>query len=247
MIYETFISCFAASTLQNASLFWIKPIIKTQYVKGTSLSETVQLLRDTKDPIRFYRGIIPNVLKASIGRTSDISIYRYIDNKYGNNKQISSFVSGTLSSVVKVVIMPLDTLSNIYQVHGKEARKHIQGNLYRGTLAHGSIHAISSSLWLMGFSNLKDLDYFSNKNLNYLSTGFICSGMTDIVVNPIRVIKTNRQAFSNSYLEIIKNIQYTSGFYRGFSTKLFLNAVNGALFVLFWQNLEQFMVMNKRE
>jgi hypothetical protein len=65
------------------------------------------------------------VLKASIGRTSDISIYRYIDNKYGNNKQISSLISGSLSGLVKVVIMTLDTLSNIYQVHVKDAHKEL--------------------------------------------------------------------------------------------------------------------------
>ena len=87
--------------------------------------------------------------------------------------------------------------------------------------------------------------------MNYLFSGFTCSLLTDTTVNPLRVIKTHKQAFSleKSYLDIIKNMinhkgKGSSGFYRGYVTRLAYNAINGSLFVLLWQNLE--MVANKR-
>ena len=135
--------------------------------------------------------------------------------------------------------MPLDTISNIYQVHGKDGTNHIKGNLYRGTLAYGAIHAISSSMWLLSYSHLKNHNHFSNENLNYIYTGFGCSFITDTIVNPIRVIKTNRQAFSkeHTYLDIIQSLK--GSFYRGFQSRLVFNSLNSSLFVLFWQNLEK--------
>ena len=85
--------------------------------------------------------------------------------------------------------------------------------------------------------------------MNYLFTGFTCSLITDTIINPIRVVKTHKQAFAKnqSYYEIIKNMisdNVGAGLYRGYNIRLGYNAINGALFVLLWQNLE--MIANKR-
>ena len=248
---ETFASCLTASAIQGGALFWIKPIIKSQYVYGGTLRNSFTFLKKDGGFLRFYKGFLPAILKSGIGRTSDITIYTHINKKYNNNDYFSSVLSGSLSAVVKIVILPLDTLSNVYQVHGKDGDKHIKGNLYRGALAYGVIHFISSSSWLLSYSKIKDLNLFENKNMNYLFTGFTCSLLTDTIVNPIRVIKTNKQAFSSerSYFDIIKNMinhkdKGMSGFYRGYVTRLGYNAINGSLFILLWQNLE--MIAKKR-
>lgn len=248
-MYETFAACLTASAIQGSALFWMKPIIKSQYVYGTSLTDTFTYLKNDGGFLRFYRGFLPSVLKSGIGRTSDITIYTKINEKYSNNYYYSSFVSGCISAAVKIAILPLDTISNIYQVHGKHGDKHIKGNLYRGALAYGSIHCISSSTWLLSYSYLKEKKVFHNKNMNYLFTGFTCSLITDTIINPIRVVKTHKQAFAKnqSYYEIIKNMisdNVGAGLYRGYNIRLGYNAVNGALFVLLWQNLE--MIANKR-
>jgi hypothetical protein len=240
---ETFVSCLTATTIQGGALFWIKPLIKSQYVYGGTLKDSFRFLKNDGGLLRFYRGFLPAILKSGIGRTSDITIYTEISKKYNNNNYFSSLLSGSLSAVVKIAILPLDTLSNVYQVHGADGYKHINGNLYRGALAYGAIQCISSSSWLLSYSKIKDLDLFENKNMNYLFTGFTCSLITDTIVNPIRVIKTNKQAFSTerSYLDIITNMikdKEGSGFYRGYKTRLAYNAINGSLFVLLWQNLE---------
>ncbi len=73
-------------------------------------------------------------------------------------------------------------------------------------------------------------------------TGFLCSLITDICVNPIRVIKTNKQAFypSMSYLELIRNLR--GSYYRGFKIRVIVNGINSALFILFWQHLEKLVI-----
>lgn len=249
MIYETFLSCLGANFIQSGALYWIKPIIKTQHVYGGDLLSSFNNLKNKSSSLsRFYCGFTPALLKSSIGRTADISLYRTFENKYNLSQEKSSLLGGTLSTFVKVFIMPLDTISNVYQVHGDKGKLHMKGNLYRGLLAYGSIHCISSTTWLLSYSHLKNHNYFSNENLNLLSRGFLCSLITDIIVNPIRVIKTNKQSFSTrqSYLTLIRDIYSNSGFYRGFATRIIYNAVNGGLFVLFWRNLEkEFMIMKK--
>ena len=244
---DTFACCLSASAIQSSTLFWIKPIIKSQYVYGGSLSESFNFLKKNGGIPRFYQGFLPAVLKSSIGRTSDITIYKTFNEKYGNNYYYSSLNSGCLSALVKIAIMPLDTLSNIYQVHGKDAYKHIRGNLYRGALAYGAIHSISSTCWLLSYSKLKEREWTPFSNLNYLLTGFTSSLITDTIVNPLRVLKTNKQVFANnkSYVEILQDmIKDKMGLYRGYRIRLGYNAINGGLFVLFWQNFE--MIANKR-
>lgn len=238
MIVETFISCASACALQSSFLFWIKPVMKNQHVYGGSIKQTFTALRRDPDKFRFYRGFTPALLKSTIGRTSDISIYKYTQEHLNHNEQVASVIGGVCSSFVKVIAMPLDTISNTFQVHGKNGYKELKGNLYRGMIAYGAIHSINSSLWLLNYSYFKKHRPFETPNLNYLYTGFACSFVSDLVINPLRVIKTNKQAFSSerNYSQIIKDLN--GAFYRGFSTRLVLNALNGSLFVLLWQNLE---------
>ena len=111
--------------------------------------------------------------------------------------------------------------------------------MYRGTIAYAILHSTNSTLWLLNYSYFKEHKPFKNQNLNYIYTGFASSLISDLIINPIRVIKTNKQAFSNdkTYIEIIKNLN--GSFYRGLGMRLMLNALNGSMFVLLWQNIEK--------
>lgn len=239
MITDTFLACTSACALQSSCFFWIKPIMKNQHVYGGSIKKTFFALKKEADFFRFYRGFIPALLKSSIGRTSDITIYKYLQQHYDKSKELSSIIGGISSSTVKVVIMPLDTISNTLQVHGKNGYKHLKGNFYRGTIAYAILHSTNSALWLLNYSYFKEHKPFINENLNYIYTGLSSSLVSDLVVNPLRVIKTNKQAFSNdkSYTELITRLK--GSFYRGFGIRLILNAFNSGLFVLLWQNMEK--------
>lgn len=245
MIYETFISCSSACAIQSSLLYWIKPIIKNQHIYGDSLLKTYTILSSDKDIFRFYRGFVPHIIKSGIGRTADITLYKKLSTTIDNNKY-TSLISGGCSSIIKIATMPLDTVSNIYQVHGKYGINYINGNLYRGTVAYGLTHGLSTSIWLYSYNYLKNDNHFSNNNLNHIYNGFFSSFITDIIVNPLRVIKTNKQVLNtkNTYHNILTNLK--GQFYRGFKTRLFYNGINSSLFVLLWQNLEdKFMVDNK--
>lgn len=247
MLLETFISCSGACLVKGSFLYWMKPIMKTQHVYGTSISDTIKVLHQDPDRFRFYRGFLVSSFQCSIGRTTDLFLYKKLNNGIDEkNKQYVPIISGICASSVKMAIMPLDTIANIYQVRGIKGKEYIRGNLYRGTLAYGTIHACSSSLWLSSFSLFHNHPKFNNtnENLKCLITGFICSFITDICVNPLRVIKTTKQTFTptKSYSELVKDL--SGSYYRGFKIRVIMNGLNSALFVLFWQHLENLLIYN---
>jgi len=111
--------------------------------------------------------------------------------------------------------MPLYTISNLYQVHGKGVKEIIKKQyknenyfFYRGTTAYMTLTAVSSSAWLYTYSILNEKKLHKNKNINNALIGVSASIMSDIVVNPIRIFKTYKQSNSDyiSYKEIIKKI-----------------------------------------
>lgn len=238
MINDVMISCSSACVIQCSTLYWMRPIIKNQYIYGGSFINTFKVLWKDHDRLRFYRGFLPSVMKGCTGKTADIALFTYL-NKSIERKEYVPLVAACCASSIKMALMPLDTISNIYQVHGIKGKSEIKGNLYRGTMMYGTIHAISSSIWLSCFTNVRSHCHFKNDNLNHMYTGFTCSLLTDIIVNPLRIIKTKKQAFSQNrtYKELYKSIK--GSFYNGFGTRLLYNGINSALFVLFWQNLEK--------
>jgi hypothetical protein len=246
MLLETFVSCSGACFFKGSFLYWVKPIMKIQYVYGWSIHDTIKVLRQDPDRFRFFRGFMISTLQCSIGRTTDIVLYKKLNECIDDdeNKRYVPVISGVCASSIKMAMMPLDTIANIYQVHGIKGQQYIKGNLYRGTLAYGTIHATTSSLWLSSFSLLNNHNIFNNANLNYLTTGFMCSFITDICVNPLRVIKTNKQTFkpTMTYSELVKHLH--GSYYRGFKLRVVMNGLNSALFVLFWQHLENLLIYN---
>ena len=62
MLFETFVSCSGACFFKGSFLYWVKPIMKTQYVYGWSIHDTIKVLRQDPDRFRFFRGFMISTL-----------------------------------------------------------------------------------------------------------------------------------------------------------------------------------------
>ena len=123
---DTLLSISGAVVFQQGCTYWLKTIIKNQYVRGTDIKNTVSNLLKSKDIFRLYRGFIPTTMETLISRNTDILFHKFYSKNLNSSKEEIAVCSGLSSSFIKFVFLPFDTVSNIYQVHGKEAGKIIQ-------------------------------------------------------------------------------------------------------------------------
>ena len=248
---DTSSSISQAIILQQTSTYWVKTIIKNQYVNGTSIFESFKNLYSSKQKFRFYSGYIPNMIKALTGRNSDILFHKYYSDRIFNQEKAAIY-SGLSSSIIKIMTMPFDTVSNLYQIHGNKARdviikQHNNENFFyfRGTIAYMAITSLGSSSWLYTYSKLNDMNLPYNKNVNNAIIGCTSSLVSDLVVNPIRILKTYKQSHKNyiSYSDILSRIlkndnNLLKSYFRGFFLRTSLNSINSGIFVVLWKQLE---------
>lgn len=250
---KTLISITGATCIQQTSTYWLKTVIKNQYVYGKSIPVTFNNLFQSKETFRFYRGIIPNIMKALVSRNSDILFHKFYSKNLNSNKEYIAMISGLSSSIVKVGTMPFDTVSNLYQIHGKKAKDIITKQFqkedyfyYRGTGAYLALTTIGSSAWLYTYSQLSEKELHKNKNVNNALIGVGSSVISDIVVNPFRILKTYKQSNSDyiTYSQIVKRIikeeqNYIQAYFRGYGLRMGLNAFNSGIFMVLWKNFDK--------
>ena len=262
-----------AGIINMALLHSPKTIIKYQYVYNTSIIETYkQLVKHNNDKLRIFRGILPSIMKSSLGKMGDIGIYTYYmdKNEYINkndsiinepwyNQNINMLKISFLTTLWRFNLIPIDTLSNTYQVHGKEAynilKNKVKKNnihvLYHGSIALTSINFISNFIWFSVFTNLnKNLPNNINNDFRNGLIGFSSTLSCDIVVNPIRIIKTYKQSHKEniSYINCIneifsnknniKNQNSISTLFRGFKIRIMINSISSGLYVILWKRIE---------
>lgn len=245
---------FTAGTIQMSSLYWLKTPIKYQYVYNTGIHETFKILLNNKDKYRIFRGIIPSVLKVSLGKVGEAGFMTYFKPE-NNQKDIlkNTVISSACISLWKVSLMPFDTLGNSYQVNGKDTLEIVKNKikvnglktLYDGTTVYGAITLINCSIWLYIYNNLNlKLDYEMNKDLRNGIIGFSATIISDLVINPLRIVKTYKQSSKEaiSYKEICKKVfssMKISDFYRGIKVKMVFNCFNSSLYIILWKRLEE--------
>lgn len=240
-----------AVLLQQTSTYWIKTIVKNQYVYGNGIFNSYKNLLNSKEYFRFYSGYIPNMIKVLIGRNSDLLFHKYYSNQ-NFNKEKTAILSGISSSIFKIITMPFDTVSNLYQIHGNKAKDIIIKQhrnerffYFRGTIAYMSITSLGSSSWLYTYSKLNDISLPYNNIVNNAIIGCSASLVSDLVVNPIRILKTYKQSnekyisYKDIFFKVIKNDNNLfKSYFRGFFLRTGLNSVNSGIFVVLWKHIE---------
>ena len=259
-ILKSSVAGSSAGIIQLSSLFWLKTIIKHQYRYGTNPITSAKLLYQDKDILRFYRGFSPNLLKTCFGKFGDAAFYTYFHQSefdHLSNSQRSSYISFA-SSVLKFKLMPLDTYTNMCQVRGEEGilvmRKKIAENglgvLYNGSTAYFLSNFIGNTSWFFTMDYLNKIYYqpYQKKTdtKKNIIIGFASSAVSDLITNPIRILKTYKQSNKEdiSYLQSLKEIYKSKGlvnfYFRGLPSKLLLNGLNSALFLVLWKKFENY-------
>lgn len=241
--------------LQVSSFLWLKTVNNYQYRYGTGLVDTFKILYGNGGPLRFYRGYIPSVFVASSCKFGELNAYYYSNKFMFNEIERLGFIA-SVSSLVKLSIVPVDTLDVFLQVEGKKGKNMLTNKikthgvkvLYYGLSPWILNNFIGTFTWF-GVHNYLDTKYKSNDLLNFnIKNGLIgltASITSDIITNPLRILKISKQSNNNNlgYLQTIKHINNNYGiselFIRGLKTRLLIHGIQNVCFVILWKNLEK--------
>lgn len=241
-----------AGGIQLSSLYWLRTIIKYQYVYPQNLTMASRNLWHDKDKLRLFRGFIPNFSKVFLGKIGEASLIKNFQPQGKSDIWYNTIQTSSIITAWKALMMPLDTLGNSYQVNGKDASQIIKNRiqqqgivtLWSGTSVYLNISFINYTIWVYTYHNLNQcLPQKLNQDIRNGLIGLGATFLSDIVINPLRVIKTNIQSHSEKkmyrelYVEIFKHSQ---DYFRGFQTKMLFNCLNGALYVILWKRLDKY-------
>ena len=115
-----------AGGIQLSSLYWLRTIIKYQYVYPQTLrTSSRNLWRDT-DRFRLYRGFIPNFSKVFLGKIGESSLIKHYQPQNKNDILYNTILTAGVITTWKTLMMPLDTIGNSYQVNGLKSQEIIR-------------------------------------------------------------------------------------------------------------------------
>ena len=254
---KAFKTGFAGGALQVSALLWLRTANNYQYKHGTTLSNTMKTLYSQGGILRFYRGYIPSLFLGSSIKFGEINAYYYSKQCNFNELEKLVFIS-SISSFLKLMFVPIDTLDIFLQVEGKKGIQSLKNKvnnkgvrvLYYGLTPWITSNFISTFCWY-NIHNYLD-DKFKDKckeglefNIKNGVIGLSASVVSDTITNPLRILKIYKQSNTNevSYTETYKNIIKTRGpselFLRGLKTRLMIHGLQNVFFVLVWKNLEK--------
>ena len=244
--------------IQVSSLLWLRTINNYQYRYGTDIRTTFKTLYNNGGILRFYRGYIPSLIVASNCKFAELNGYYYSKHSNFTQNEQLLFIS-TISSLTKLSLIPLDTLDVVLQVEGKKGvtmlKKKIKSNgynvLYYGATPWILNNFIGTYVWF-NIHNYLDSKYKANYtsgiefNIKNGLIGLSSSLASDILTNPLRILKINKQSnpIAVSYMTTIKDIytnqNYREFFLRGLKTRMLIHGIQNVGFVIVWKNLEKY-------
>ena len=223
-VYDNIIAGGIAGISNVYLTYPLRTVVKVQYVDGNDIIKTFKNILKNKSYRRFYSGINLTLVRVGLGRCCEAGTYTYYKNNnmpIGTNNQKFNNVSeiSIITSLLKLSLSPLDTISNSYQVNGYKLGKdyikkkyNIYGirSLYYGFTPNLGISFIGHYIW---FSSYSYMDYYFqndknvinnnilNKNIKNGIIGFSSSVLSDLIVNPSfkPVISLNSFAFKINF------------------------------------------------
>lgn len=165
-----------------------------------------------------YKGISFQLVSSSINRGLDIWLFQ-------NSNSILE--ASLYSSLCKTITYPLHTTEIYYQINNKIPKLN---KLYNGFPIYTLTNIASFNIWI---NSLKIYDsilpYESDVKQKQFLVGFLSGLTTDVIVHPLKVIKTNLQNNTFKYNQLL-NIPF---YYRGMHYKILLSGFQTAYFNMF--------------
>jgi hypothetical protein len=157
--------------------------------------------------------------------------------------------------------VPIDTFDVFLQVEGKKGIT----KLYNKTKVHGiKVLYYGASPWILnnfistfawfGVHNYLDTKYKNNFNENFnIKNGIIglsASITSDILTNPLRILKIYKQSneqnigYKTTINNIIKEKSFNELMLRGLKTRILTHGIQSIFFIVIWKNLEKTFQIN---
>ena len=182
---------------------------------------------------------------------------------------VKTLCGSILAGGWRIVLMPVDSSKTVLQVEGAPGLKKLYQSvkdsyslapLYRGGLSTAGATIVGHLPWFLTYNTLNgQLPQVSDPSDLFSSIvrsafiGLCASCVSDCSSNWLRVIKTTKQtaqldssnSISNdlSYAQVVQLILEKDGvaglFGRGLQTRLFTNALQGAVFSVLWKYFQQ--------
>ena len=200
-----------------------------QHINNTNIINTIKILYKNQG---FYNGIRFQIMYLPINKFIDLQCYKdYCSSLYG----------GLICSCLKTFTYPIHSFEVYYNLHSCYPKIK---NLYNGYSFYFISNTMSYVIWFncLEFFN-KKIEFNENirekKIKKDFCVGFLSGIIVDILMNPLRVIKTNLQ---NDYKKTIKNIYKFEDYNifnpksivnRGLKSKLILSALQSSYFNIF--------------
>lgn len=260
----------AAGAAQVILFMWLRTVMNYQYRHGGSTMAVLNKLWAEGKLRRLYRGLPFALVQGPLSRfgsaASNSLVVAWRENKVMGLDKYPMFlvtaVGSLLTALWRAFWMPIDTLKTVSQVEGKAGLNSLVdvvrvkkqfSLLYTGASAMALATAIGHYPWFLTYNLLDNLIPKQATSTTLRSTarsaalGFCSSFVSDVVANPIRVVKTTKQASAANatavpYVDIVNDILRKEGplafFVRGLQTRLFVNGLQSMVFTILWRYLQ---------
>ena len=254
-----------AGVVQVLALMWLRTITNYQYRYGTTFHQALQILLKSGGVGRLYRGLSFALVQAPVAKFAGVAANEGVLSFLGNFNEtklwgpgLTTMVSSIIFGLVRIVLMPIDTMKTVLQVDSTEGFQNLvrclkKGNfavLYEGAIAVAVMSVASYYPWFLTYNMMTTATWIErvipSVLLRNAFVGFVASIASDIVANVFRVVKTMKQVSgsksTSSYSGIIRKILAADGwkglFGRGLRTRLATNALQSILFTIVWRGIE---------
>lgn len=249
-----------AMVVQVVALMWMRTTMNYQHKYGTTTTEALQKLYAEGGVARFYQGMSAALLQAPLSRFGDTAanagMIALLAGVAWMSPATKTFFASTAAALFRIAIMPIDAIKTSQQTDGAKGlallleKVSAEGisTLYAGALAASFATFLGHYPWFITYNFLQEkIPKMSGLQGKLRSAGIgFCSSLTsDIVSNPIRVVKTALQAssVSTTYAAVIGSIVEREGVFglwsRGLTTKLVSNGLQAMLFTVCWRYFEE--------
>lgn len=256
-----------AGMAQVFMFMWLRTVMNYQYRHGGSTLGVLRLLWAEGKLARLYRGLPFAIVQGPLSRFGSAASNSLVlalreSQSLGLDRYpvfVVTALGSLLTAVYRAAIMPIDTLKTVSQVEGKNGLDALLSAalagrvslLYTGAYAMAVSTAVGHYPWFLTFNLLDALIVKPESNAlkaaRSAAMGFCSSVVSDIVANPIRVIKTTKQAsaatnsHSTSYASVIAHVLQSDGitafFVRGLKTRIVANGLQSIVFTVIWRFL----------
>lgn len=257
----------SAMSINVMSLMWMRTTINYQYRHGSTMTNAFTNLYKQGGIPRFYKGLLPALVQGPMSRFGDTASNMVVKEIFTGSElpvSLQTLFASSLASSYRLAVMPVDTLKTIMQVEGNNGMSFLKNKIKKSgpsVLWHGGIGTSVATFvghypWFYTYNKLNEMLPIYNKDecvYKYIARngfiGFTSTMVSDTTSNSIRVLKTYKQttnlSYPNALQEIVKNHGVKSLLFRGLTTKLLSNGIQGFTFTILWQYIQDIMNDNK--